>query len=46
MILAWASPFKYLCYVCMAININFNLLVRGLTLDVRIWRLRTSDSDV
>ena len=40
------SFFEYLCYVSTVIINMFTLSVRGPTLNVRIWRLQTSDSDV
>ena len=43
--LALSDSFEYLCYGSMAIINIFTLTARGSTLDVRIWRLQTSDSD-
>ena len=44
--LSWLFPIHLnTCYVSTAIINNFNLTVLGSTLDVRIWRLQTSDSD-
>ena len=40
------ASFEYLCYESTAIVHICTLTVLGSTLDVRIWRLETSDSDV
>ena len=43
---AVSCAFEYLCSGSTAIKNVFAILVRRLTLDVKIWRLQTSDSDV
>ena len=43
---SFSASFEYLCYASMAILSILILSARGSTLDVRIWRLQTSDSDV
>ena len=43
--LALSDSFEYLCYGSTTIRNIFILTARGSTLDVRILRLQTSDSD-
>ena len=45
-VLDLSDSFEYLCYGSTVILIIFTLTVWRWTLDVRIWRLQTSDSDV
>ena len=44
--LALSASFEYICYGSTVIINMLFIAVRGSTLDVRIWRLWTSDSDI